>query len=276
MTTEIINYQDSKVIETLKNTVAVGATDAEFEMFAGLCKASGLNPFKREVWFIKAGGRAQIMTGINGFFAIANNHPSFDGHESGLIDADGNFVTTAYPKNYIGAWCKVYRKDRRIPTEGVAMLEDYDKQQSNWKTMKRVMIVKCAESVALRKTFPQEMNGLYTAEEMPLEYNKPKSKDPLEGDWHELNNKPKPVPRNELETYVVQYSPDFADNGLMLCEIDPEFFENLTSEKAKIFDERDLVNIREYYKHFIHKSYRTKAEQAEKLAAKREVENVTN
>jgi RecT family len=114
----------------------------------------------------------QLMTGINGFHAIANANEAYDGMESGLIDQEGSYVTQAYPKNdFIGAWCKVYRKDRRMPLEGVAMLNEYDKNQGNWQKMKRVMIMKCAESVALRKAFPQQLNGLYTAEEMPTEYS---------------------------------------------------------------------------------------------------------
>lgn len=126
-----INYGSREVLQTLKATVAIGATDAEFAMFLEQCKATGLNPFKREVWFIKAGGRAQIMTGIQGFFAIANADPMFDGYESGLITPNGDMVSGAYPKHdYIGAWCRVHRKDRKIPSESVAML----------KSMTRVMV----------------------------------------------------------------------------------------------------------------------------------------
>lgn len=170
-----IDFNRGEVVKTLKATVAQGLTDAEFLLFAEHCKGTGLNPFKREVWAIKVSGRLQLMTGIGGYFTIANRHPKFDGYEEGYVSKDGQELPDTYAGNdYIGAWCKVYRKDRKVPAKGVAFMAEYNKGHGNWKTMPRVMIMKCAESIALRKAFPQELNGTYTAEEMPREFAPPK------------------------------------------------------------------------------------------------------
>jgi phage recombination protein Bet len=161
-----IDYSNPTMLDTIASTVAVGATAAEFKMFIAFCQSTGLNPFKKEIWFIKPKGQVQMMTGVAGFHAIANGHPQYDGIETGFVGKDGEYLPMTYPKDdYIGAWAKVYRKDRRIPHEGVAMKDEYAKSFGNWTTMPRVMIVKCAESVALRKAFPQQLNGLYTEEE---------------------------------------------------------------------------------------------------------------
>lgn len=174
----IIKY-DSSTVQTIKETVAQYATDAELRMFIEMCKSTGLNPFKKEIWFIKTQDKqgrwhVHMMTGINGYHRIANDQAEYDGLEAGFVGADGSYLPLTYPKNdFIGAWAKVYRKDRRVATEGVAMREEYDKGFGNWKTMPRVMLQKCAESVALRKAFPQQLNGLLTQEEMPEDYNVP-------------------------------------------------------------------------------------------------------
>jgi len=153
---------NAEMIATLKQTVAQGATDAEFAMFREICNASGLNPFKREVWFIKSGGRAQIMTGIHGFFAIANKNPSYDGME---IDVEMNAHGAV-----VKAVAKVYRKDRKFPSTGIALMSEYGKDTGVWRSFPSHMLMKCAKAIALREAFPQEINGLYTEEEMPAEY----------------------------------------------------------------------------------------------------------
>lgn len=166
----IIDYKDNHVLKVLKHTVAKGATDAEFALFVEYCKSTKLNPFKKEIWFIKAGDRLQLMTGINGYWTIANDHPAFDGAEGGLIDKDGNWTKSVPGNDFIGAWCRVYRKDRKYPMEGEAMMADYNSGVGLWKHKPRIMIKKVAESIALRKAFAQELGGLYTAEEMPATY----------------------------------------------------------------------------------------------------------
>lgn len=205
-----INYSSPKVLQTIRDTVAVGATESEFAMFVQVCKSTGLNPFKREVWFIKAGGRVQMMTGINGFYAIANKSPLYDGIEVGLVGRNGEYLPMTYPgSDFIGAWAKVHRKDRKIPSEGVAMLSEYDKGQGNWKSMRRIMISKCAESIALRKAFPQELNGLYTQEEMPVEYSGSKQVETVA--THQPKQAPKPTPKPSEPEVVFDSSDDLPE-----------------------------------------------------------------
>lgn len=151
----------------LLNTVAKGATEAEFLMFIEFCKATGLNPYKKEIWFIKTNkGDVQIMTGINGFLTIANRHPEFDGMSVSINEENGKLIS---------ATATVYRKDRSHPSEATVYLQEYFKPSKfgngMWEKMPKMMLQKVAKSVALREAFPQELGGMYTQEEMPAEFS---------------------------------------------------------------------------------------------------------
>lgn len=164
MENEIITTNNSSLDEKLlRESIARNATDIEFRTFIEFCRATGLNPFKREIWFIKTGTQqVQMMTGINGFLSIANRHPQFDGLTVRINEQDGKLVS---------ATCTVYRKDRKYPSEATVYYEEYAKNSPIWRTMPRMMLQKVAKSVALREAFPQELNGMYTQEEMPAEYS---------------------------------------------------------------------------------------------------------
>lgn len=163
MTQQGINFRDPETIKTLMATVAQGLSTQEFALFVEHCKSTGLNPFKKEVWAIKAGNRLQIMTGLNGYLAIANRHPEYDGMQ---VEVDNDEKPSK-------AICKVFRKDRKYPAEGIALMKEYGKETPIWKQMPRVMLTKVAKSIALREAFPQELNGTYTEEEMPQGYEAP-------------------------------------------------------------------------------------------------------
>jgi phage recombination protein Bet len=154
------------MLTTLRNTGAPGLTDSEFALFAEIVKSTGLNPVTKEVWAIKAGGRLQLMTGINGFLRIANSHPMFDGME---VEFEWD------NKQLVSATAKVYRKDRRFPAVATAYMNEYGKPSPIWRTMPSVMLSKCAKSLAIREAFVQELGGLYTQEEMPAEFAPPRA-----------------------------------------------------------------------------------------------------
>jgi len=181
--TKSFDWSNAAAVAELKGSIVpASVTDAEFKIFVGVGLSTGLNPWKREIWLIKpepywsekyhreVQPPTQIMIGINGYWQIANKHPDFDGAESGLVNEAGELVKAC--QKPIGAWCRIYRKSRKYPSEAVVYLSEYmqAKKGSRWEKAPNQMILKVAESVALRKAFPTELNGTYTDDEMPGEY----------------------------------------------------------------------------------------------------------
>ena len=146
-------YDERVMVETLKQTVAKGATDAQFRMFIEVCRATGLDPFLREVWFVPSVG---IMAGRDGYLAIANKHPQFDGMST-HVDRDDKMVP-------IKATCTVWRKDRGHPIICEAYYSEYKKGGNVWSQYPSAMISKVAEVLALKRSFA--INGVVTEEEI--------------------------------------------------------------------------------------------------------------
>ena len=185
------------------------ASGEELAYFIAQAKAQNLNPFTKEIYFIKYGNQpAQVVTAKSAFEKKADTHPQFDGKEAGVIylqDGEIKYSKGAFiPKNaeVLGGWAKVYRKDRTYPTEIEVSFDEYDNSkirarvkeltqqgkditypvmssygkqigENNWDTMPCVMIRKVALVSAYREAFPAELGSSYEADEIKL-YNTPR------------------------------------------------------------------------------------------------------
>jgi len=163
-------------IGLIKKTVAKNASDDELQMFLYLAKNYELDPFLKQICFIKRrvwnpykNGYEEIptiMTTRDGFLSIAHRSKVFDGMESDIIENDKGDIT--------GAYAKVYRKDMTHPIEVKVRFREYcvvntktQKPQALWNTKPGTMILKVAESQALRRAF--DISNIYAQEEMEKE-----------------------------------------------------------------------------------------------------------
>jgi phage recombination protein Bet len=176
-------------IDLIKTTIAPDCSDDELNLFVAVCNRTRLDPFARQIYAIKRGGKnpkMTIQTSIDGFRLIAERTGRYAGQRAAQWCGPDRQWTDVWLEDEppMAARKAVLRNDYPEPTVAVARFKSYaqywDGELSNvWKTAPELMIAKCAEALALRQAFPNELSGLYTADEMtqagPVERSDPES-----------------------------------------------------------------------------------------------------
>jgi phage recombination protein Bet len=151
------------------------------------CSRTGLDPFARQIYAIARKNRGNlnwtVQISIDGARLVAERTGKYEGQTTPEFTSDGVTWTTVWlndeqPK---AARVGVYRQGFREPLYAIALWTAYAVYQDEWeggqKTGKQklsamwskmgpLMLAKCAEMLALRKAFPQDLSGLYSTEEM--------------------------------------------------------------------------------------------------------------
>jgi phage recombination protein Bet len=157
-------------------------TRAELSGFLHLCQRTGLDPFSRQIYLIgrydKRKQRTVFtpQTGIDGYRVIAQR---VTGQTAGTYGYEDTLWCDAS-----GRWRDVWLSDEPPAAAKVIVIRNGQKfsavarfaeyaetwpdgnLKSMWAKMPSGQIAKCCEALALRKAFPHDLAGVYTAEEM--------------------------------------------------------------------------------------------------------------
>lgn len=154
------------------------ATEGDLALFFHYAQKTGLDPFSRQIYMIgrwsKDGTKYTIQSSIDGLRIIAQRSGEYAGQTPPMwCGADGQWVDVWLADTPpVAAKVGVYRAGFAEALVAVARLDSYmpktkdGKPSGMWGTMPDVMLAKVAESLALRKAFPNDLSGIYTTEEM--------------------------------------------------------------------------------------------------------------
>lgn len=171
-------------IELLKRTYCKGATDDELALFVQVCEQRRLHPMAGHIHAVKRRARnpdtdqwedtLSFQVSIDGFRLIAERSGHYGGQLGPWWCGDDGlwhevWLADTPPK---AAKVGVIRRDWAHPKYAVAHYREYVQTTRQggpnrmWESMPRNQIAKCAEALALRTAFPEDLGGLYTDDEM--------------------------------------------------------------------------------------------------------------
>ena len=173
-TTEQQQKWTPEQIDAIKKLIAPNATPEELTAYLSLAAKYDLDPFAREIWFINMRGRNTIITGRDGYLKIANGNSHYRGMQSDVVYTGDKFykdeqgIHHAYNVGnrgqIIGAYAEIYRDDRIKPVYCFAPMSNYNRNSEVWRQYPHTMILKVAESMALKRAF--SISGLVTDDEL--------------------------------------------------------------------------------------------------------------
>lgn len=184
-------------LSTLKATIARGTTDQEFALFLHVCKTRRVDPFGKLIYPVKRYDKTMgtevmsLQSSIDYFRLAAERTGKYAGQLGPQwCGPDGVWVDVWLQKNPpAAARVAALRMDFKEPLWTVALWENYCQRDRNgsptrfWANMGPLMIAKCAEALALRRAFPEDLAGLYTADEMqhaqPQHEDGPRAVEPI-------------------------------------------------------------------------------------------------
>ena len=168
---------DERQLAALQSLGMTGSP-AELAILLHHCQRTGLDPWARQIHLIARGGRATVQVSIDGMRLVADRVDRRTGGHHGYEETlwcgpDGQWRDVwlaGADEPPAAAKVTVVRDGHRIPV--VAHMREYvprsrdGKPAGLWRTMPALMLAKCAEALALRRAYPQDLSGLYTSDEM--------------------------------------------------------------------------------------------------------------
>jgi phage recombination protein Bet len=124
-----LSVDPDKMLDTLKQTVFKGASNAELIALTVVSNEYGLNPFLKEIYAFPAkGGGIVPVVSVDGWISMINRQANLDGIEFEM-DEKGEACT-----------CRIYVKDRSRPVVVTEYLSECARKSEPWTAMPKRML----------------------------------------------------------------------------------------------------------------------------------------
>lgn len=189
---------DPKRLKLIRDTVAKQCNEAEFNWFIDICRHTRLDPLRKQIYVFvfhaKDAAKRQMVpvTAIGGLRAIAARTGAYRAdNRAPRIEFDPAEKSHLNPLGIVKAEVSVFQKhdNEWFEIVGEAYWAEFapivdewgeddtgrrsrtgkqilDPKKEGWTRMPRLMIAKCAEALALRKAWPDDLGNLYEETEI--------------------------------------------------------------------------------------------------------------
>lgn len=181
---QLANYPP-ELLDVIKSTVAKNSTDEELYTFLQVASMYGLNPFMKEIWFVKnKDDSVMIMTSRDGYLKIAKQDPKFHKCQSMAVYENDEFEVEMTMGEVTNISHKFKQSDRGKLIGAYAILKttdhnnlicyasyrEYAKNTPVWRSYPSAMIRKVAENDVLKRF--ANISGIQTVEDAPADVQK--------------------------------------------------------------------------------------------------------
>lgn len=164
---------DVQAIEAAKTVIfPKDGTEGEWHLAIAFCQRTGLDPLRKQVYFMKVQGKLTIMVGIDGMLTQAGRSGLYLGSTDPLYCGKDGQWTDVWLQDEPPAACKVgvFRRGAATPTYATILYKEFVVPTNpNWKQRPAHMLAVRALAHALKRAFPSELQDVQhgDVEELP-------------------------------------------------------------------------------------------------------------
>lgn len=183
-------YWTESQVAALRHIGVEKASEGDLTVFHHVCQRTGLDPFARQIYMI---GRQTsekgpdgnwvkvtkqtIQTGIDGFRLIGRRAADHAHHAVSVSAPEWAHEDGSWRPVWMKGWgypvaARVTIQRAGEPFTAVALFDEYKQTKyggdltAMWEQRPAGQLAKCAEALAWRMAFPQDLSGIYTDDEM--------------------------------------------------------------------------------------------------------------